>query len=184
MYLCVFDLIYYYIGILKKLSPTKIINFIKLYVGFYYSRWKGEPKQFALPFYVSIEPTTSCNLRCPECPSGLREFSRPTGMLQNNLFEKIILQLKGHLHSLTFYFQGEPYLNPEFLKMAAFANTQNIYTITSTNAHYLTEENARQTVLSKLDKLIISVDGITQEVYEQYRIGGRLDKVLEGTKEI
>ncbi len=142
------------------------------------------PTQLGLPFFVSIEPTTSCNLRCPQCPSGLRAFTRPTGMLQNNLFEKVILQLKSHLHSLTFYFQGEPYLNPDFLKMVAFANAQNIYTITSTNAHYLTEENAKQTVLSKLDKLIISVDGITQEVYEQYRIGGSLNKVLEGTKEI
>jgi radical SAM protein with 4Fe4S-binding SPASM domain len=140
--------------------------------------------QFGLPVFVSIEPTTSCNLRCPQCPSGLREFTRPTGMLKPALFEKVILQLKEHLHSLTFYFQGEPYLNPDFLKMVAFANTHNIYTITSTNAHYLTEENARDTVLSKLDKLVISVDGVTQEVYEQYRIGGKLDKVLEGTREI
>lgn len=105
-------------------------------------------------------------------------------MLQSGLFETIIMQLKKHLHSLTFYFQGEPYLNPDFLKMVAFANKQNIYTITSTNAHYLTEENARQTVLSGLDKLTISVDGITQQVYEQYRIGGKLSKVLEGTGEI
>lgn len=157
---------------------------MKLLFGFYYSRAKGVPKQYGLPFYVSIEPTTSCNLRCPQCPSGLREFSRPTGMLQNQLFEKIILQLKSHLHSLTFYFQGEPYLNPDFLKMVEFANAQNIYTITSTNAHYLNEENAKNTVLSKLDKLIISVDGITQEVYAQYRIGGKLNAVLEGTREI
>lgn len=153
-------------------------------VGFHYSRLIKKPIQLGLPFFVSIEPTTSCNLRCPQCPSGLREFTRPTGMLQSALFEKVILQLKKSLHSLTFYFQGEPYLNPGFLKMVAFANAQNIYTITSTNAHYLTPENAKQTVLSKLDKLIISVDGITQEVYEQYRIGGKLDKVMEGTKEI
>ena len=105
-------------------------------------------------------------------------------MLQHQLFQTIIGQLKNHLHSLTFYFQGEPYLNPDFLNMVSFAHANKIFTITSTNAHYLTEENARQTVLSKLDKLIISVDGITQEVYEQYRIGGKLDKVLEGTKEI
>ncbi len=177
-------MIYYYINILKKLSPAKAVNFIKLYVGFHYSRFRNEPKQFGLPVFVSIEPTTSCNLRCPQCPSGLREFSRPTGMLQQQLFQTIIGQLKSHLHSLTFYFQGEPYLNPDFLNMVSFAHANKIFTITSTNAHYLTEENARQTVLSKLDKLIISVDGITQGVYEQYRIGGKLDKVLEGTKEI
>jgi radical SAM protein with 4Fe4S-binding SPASM domain len=144
----------------------------------------NKPVQFGLPVFVSIEPTTSCNLRCPQCPSGLREFTRPVGMLQTPLFEKVITQLKDHVHSLTFYFQGEPYLNPDFLKMVTHANDQNIYTITSTNAHYLTEENAKQTVLSGLDKLIISVDGITQEVYEQYRVGGKLNKVIEGTKEI
>jgi len=176
--------LYYYIGILKKLSFYKTYNFFKLFVGFHYSRLTHQPKQFGLPVFISIEPTTSCNLRCPQCPSGLREFTRETGMLKSNLFETIILQVKKHLHSLTFYFQGEPYLNPDFLKMVAFANTHHIYTITSTNAHYLTEENARQTILSKLDKLIISVDGITQEVYEQYRIGGKLSTVIDGTKEI
>lgn len=177
-------MIHYYIGIFKKLSLYKVFNFIKLFFGFYYSRLINKPKQFGLPIAISIEPTTSCNLRCPQCPSGLREFTRPTGMLQTNLFEKTILQLKSHLHSLTFYFQGEPYLNPNFLKMVAFANSQNIYTITSTNAHYLTEEVAISTIKSKLDKLIISVDGITQDVYEQYRIGGQVDKVIEGTKQL
>jgi radical SAM protein with 4Fe4S-binding SPASM domain len=177
-------LIRYYLKILKKLSIYKVINFLKLAFGFYYSRVINKPVQFGLPFFISIEPTTSCNLRCPQCPSGLREFTRPTGMLQNQLFENIILQTKKHLHSLTFYFQGEPYLNPDFLKMVSFANENNIFTITSTNAHYLTEENDKQTVLSKLDKLIISVDGITQDVYEKYRIGGQYTKVIEGTKEI
>lgn len=177
-------MLHYYIGIFKKLSLAKCFNFLKLFVGFHYSRLIGRPKQFGLPVFVSIEPTTSCNLRCPQCPSGLREFTRPTGMLQNQLFEKIILQLKKQLHSLTFYFQGEPYLNPDFLNMVSFAHQNKIYTITSTNAHYLSEANAKQTIKSKLDKLVISVDGITQEVYQQYRIGGKLDKVIEGTKEI
>ncbi len=177
-------MIHYYIGILKKLSFYKVFNFIKLVYGFHYSRLIHKPKQFGLPISISIEPTTSCNLRCPQCPSGLREFTRPIGMLQTILFEKTILQLKKHLHSLTFYFQGEPYLNPDFLKMVHFANQQYIYTATSTNAHYLNQEAAINTVKSKLDKLIISVDGITQEVYEQYRVGGKIDKVIEGTKEI
>ena len=66
----------------------------------------------------------------------------------------------------------------------SFANEHKIYTVTSTNAHYLTKEAAVNTIKSKLDKLIISVDGITQDVYEQYRIGGKIDKVIEGTKEI
>jgi radical SAM protein with 4Fe4S-binding SPASM domain len=174
----------YYSGIFKKLSLPKIINYLKLYFGFYYSRWVNEPKQWGLPVFVSIEPTTSCNLRCPQCPSGLREFSRPTGMLEMSAFESFTTQMKDHLHSLTFYFQGEPYLNPDFLEMVSVANAQQLYTITSTNAHYLNTQNARQTVLSKLDKLIISIDGTDQQTYENYRIGGSLQKVIDGTKEI
>lgn len=137
-----------------------------------------------MPVFISIEPTTSCNLRCPECPSGLREFSRPTGMLQMELFRNTILQLAPTLHTLTLYFQGEPYLNPQFTDMIAFASVNNIYTVTSTNAHYLTEVNAKKTVASGLDKLIISVDGITEETYRKYRVGGSFAKVVAGTKEI
>ena len=86
--------------------------------------------------------------------------------------------------NLTFYFQGEPYLNPKFLDMVKYASQNGIFTITSTNAHYLNDEMAKQTIESKLDKLIISIDGSTQESYEQYRIGGQIDKVIEGTKNI
>jgi len=134
--------------------------------------------------FVSIEPTTSCNLRCPQCPSGLREFTRPTGMLKEDFFQSLILQLKKHLFSLTFYFQGEPFLNPDFLKMVTFANQHGIYTITSTNAHYLNAENAKATVNSMLNELIISVDGSNQASYAKYRVGGQFDKVIEGTTHI
>ena len=85
---------------------------------------------------------------------------------------------------LTFYFQGEPYINPKFLDMVKYASDRKMYTATSTNAHFLTPKNALKTVESGLDRLIISVDGTTQETYENYRIGGTLSRVLEGTKNI
>lgn len=136
------------------------------------------------PISMAIEPTTSCNLRCPECPSGLRQFTRPTGMLEPVFFKKTIDEVYKELIYLTFYFQGEPYLNPDFLDMVKYASDKRIYTSTSTNAHYLTKEQAKKTVESKLDRLIISIDGTTQDIYEQYRIGGNLQKVIEGTKNI
>jgi radical SAM protein with 4Fe4S-binding SPASM domain len=68
--------------------------------------------------------------------------------------------------------------------MVTYANHKKLYTATSTNAHYLTDEMARKTVESGLDRLIISIDGTTQDVYTQYRIGGNLEKVIEGTKNI
>ncbi len=143
-----------------------------------------KPIQWGLPLSISFEPTTSCNLRCPECPSGLREFSRPTGMLEQNFFRETIDDIYKDILYLIFYFQGEPYLNRNFLEMVQYASSKGIYTATSTNAHYLTDEVAKKTVESGLDRLIISIDGTTQEVYKQYRRGGNLDKVIAGARNI
>lgn len=155
-----------------------------VWMSYHLSQWTKKPILWGMPISISFEPTTSCNLRCPECPSGLRSFTRPTGMLQNAFFSNVIDQLKPTLTYLTFYFQGEPYLNPNFLDMAAEAEAKGIITATSTNAHYLDDNTAKRTVESGLSRLIISVDGTDQMSYEQYRVGGDLSKVIEGTKNI
>lgn len=173
-----------WLNLLSKLSVQRFVNAIKVWSSFQLSKWTGKPIQWGLPISISFEPTTSCNLRCPECPSGLRSFSRPTGMLQQDFFRSTIDQLHKDLFYLIFYFQGEPYLNPAFLDMVRYAADKKIYTATSTNGHYLNDANARKTIESGLDRLIISIDGTTQEVYEQYRVGGNLEKVLEGARTI
>ncbi|MDH5365887.1 MAG: SPASM domain-containing protein [Cyclobacteriaceae bacterium] len=172
------------VNLLSKLTLKKIWNAIQVVISYIYSRISNKPTHFGNPVSVSIEPTTSCNLRCPECPSGLRSFTRPTGMLHPDLFEKIVTEIGDRLMYLLFYFQGEPYLHPQFIDLVKIASQKNIYTATSTNAHYLSNENARKTVESGLDRLIISIDGVTQESYESYRVGGDLEKVIEGTKNV
>jgi radical SAM protein with 4Fe4S-binding SPASM domain len=172
------------INITSKFNLRRMLNNAAILSSYHYSRASGIARIKGLPTAISIEPTTSCNLRCPECPSGLRSFTRATGMLEQQLFQNTIDQLAPTLNYLTFYFQGEPYLNPRFLDMVAYASQKNIYTATSTNAHYLNDDAARKTVESGLDRLIISIDGTTQDAYESYRIGGSLDKVIEGTKNI
>jgi radical SAM protein with 4Fe4S-binding SPASM domain len=172
------------VNLLSKLTFRRGWNALKVLGSFYMSRMTGRPIQWGYPVSISFEPTTSCNLRCPECPSGLRAFTRPTGMLENSFFRQTIDEMHRELLYLIFYFQGEPYLNPSFLDMVSYASSKKIYTATSTNAHYLNDANARKTIESGLDRLIISIDGTTQEVYQQYRVGGKLDKVIEGAKNI
>lgn len=172
------------INLVSKLTFRRLWNAGKVLSSYYLSKWTKKPVQWGYPVSISFEPTTSCNLRCPECPSGLRAFTRPTGMLQKDFFRDTIEQLSSDLLYLIFYFQGEPYLNPSFLDMVKYASDKGIYTATSTNAHYLNDANARRTVESGLDRLIISIDGTTQEVYQQYRVGGKLEKVLEGARNI
>ncbi len=168
----------------RKITFHRLWNGVKVLSSFYVSRLLKKPVQWGYPVSISFEPTTSCNLRCPECPSGLRAFTRPTGMLEEDFFTKTINEIHKELLYLIFYFQGEPYLNTDFLKMVRHAANHKIYTATSTNAHYLTDENAKKTVESGLDRLIISIDGTTQETYKQYRVGGNLEKVIAGAKNI
>jgi radical SAM protein with 4Fe4S-binding SPASM domain len=168
--------------LLKKMTLRRLFNASKVLGSYYVSKISGKAVQWGMPISVSIEPTTSCNLRCPECPSGLRSFTRNTGMLDPALFGKALDELAPDLLNLTFYFQGEPYLHPRFLDMVREAHAKKVFTTTSTNAHYLSDENAKATVLSGLDRLIISLDGTTQETYQSYRIGGNIEKVLEGTR--
>jgi radical SAM protein with 4Fe4S-binding SPASM domain len=172
------------INLFKKLTLKRVWNATKVITSYQISKFTKKPVQWGLPISISFEPTTSCNLRCPECPSGLREFTRPTGMLKKDFFRQTIDEIHKELLYLIFYFQGEPFLNPDFLDMVKYANDKGIYTATSTNAHYLTDEKAKNTVESGLDRLIISIDGTSQDVYQQYRVGGKLEKVLHGARNI
>ncbi len=172
------------LNLLSKSSYSRIVNATRIFTSYQLARRTLNPVMSGLPVSISFEPTTSCNLRCPECPSGLRAFTRPTGMLNPELFRHVIDQLASTLSYLTFYFQGEPFLHPHFLKMVKYASAKGIYTATSTNAHYLKEDIAEETVASTLDRLIISIDGTTQDTYQSYRVGGTLDKVIEGTERI
>jgi radical SAM protein with 4Fe4S-binding SPASM domain len=171
-------------NLITKLNLTKSYNALKVYASFYWSKITKKGCVVGLPLSITIEPTTACNLGCPECPSGLKQFTRAEGNLKSEFYKKIIDEVQHHAFYLNFYFQGEPYINPDFLKMVSYANAKKIYTATSTNAHFLTKQKAEETVKSGLNRLTISIDGTTQETYESYRKGGSLAKVLEGTKNI
>lgn len=168
----------------RSLKFSRLWNAAKVIWSYYRSRYFKKDLHQGFPISISIEPTTSCNLRCPQCPSGLRSFSRPTGMLGTDLNKRVIDELKDSLTYITYYFQGEPYLNRDFLDMVSYASKHRIYSATSTNAHYLDDDNCKKTIESGLKRLTISIDGIEQETYSKYRIGGQLDKVLEGTKNL
>ncbi len=169
---------------LGKLTLRRTWNVAKIFASYHLTRWLRRPVQWGMPMTISLEPTTACNLRCPECPSGLRAFTRPTGNLREDFFRKTIDELHHELLYLIFYFQGEPYINPKFLDMVQHARLRGLYTITSTNGHFLNDENARRTIESGLDRLIISVDGTTQETYESYRKEGKLEVILQGARNV
>ena len=151
-----------------------------------------------LPTFVSVEPANFCQLRCPECPVGLRGERREAkgergtpllggaggGLLTMELFHRILDDVKEHAHTMQFYFQGEPLLNKQLPEMIAMAHQVGLYTIVSTNAQALNRSTAEALVKSGLNRIIVSIDGFSEESYAAYRIGGSLHKALEGLQHL
>jgi radical SAM protein with 4Fe4S-binding SPASM domain len=162
----------------------RIKNIFKITLGFVLSFFFKQPFRVGLPVSVSIEPVNYCNLHCPECPTGNGTLHRKKELMSLALFSNILNEIKVHTCYLTLYFQGEPFIHPHFVDFVKLARQQYIYTATSSNAQLINNEVAEQTVRSGLNKLIISVDGTTQETYEKYRVGGELDKVIEAIKHV
>ncbi|MBC8045050.1 MAG: SPASM domain-containing protein [Rhizobacter sp.] len=171
--------------LLPKVTPRRLWNAAKIFASYTLSKAIKSPVVWGKPISVSYEPTNYCNLRCPECPSGLRSMARPTGTTDDlDTYRQLLSELAAESLYVQLYFQGEPYLNPKFFEMVETATAHNLYSSTSTNAHYLTDEHCKHTIDAGLDKLIISIDGTTQQSYETYRVGGDLETVLEGTRNL
>lgn len=161
----------------------KLINILKLIFSYLLSIILRKPIHAGMPLGISVEPTNVCNLKCIECPTGTNSLSRKIQNIDRKLYEDLVDELRGQLTNIIFYFQGEPFLNKEVFEMISYANMNRIYTISSTNGHFLSRD-ADSIINCKLDKLIVSLDGIDQETYEKYRVGGEVEKVYEGVQNL
>jgi MoaA/NifB/PqqE/SkfB family radical SAM enzyme len=100
-----------------------------------------------------------------------------------DLFKSVVDQIKHSCIWLTLYSWGEPFLNSRIHEYIEYAHNQKIATIISSNLNKpLTPEMAEQVIRSGLDVMIVSLDGVTQDVYEIYRVTGHLDRVLDNLR--
>lgn len=169
----------YLIQIIRSFTWLRLWNLLVLRITFYVSYIFKIHKTQHYPAFVSIEPTNICNLKCPECPTGIGSSSVKKGTMSFDLFQTIIPQISKHTFFVNLYFQGEPFLNESLPQMISEIYKARMVSSISTNAHFITEENAKKIVASKLTKLIISFDGYNQETYEKYRRNGSFDTVLK-----
>ena len=91
-------------NLICTITFIKFANISKVVLSYVISRVRKKPRMFGVPVSITIEPTTACNLRCPECPSGLRSFIRSTGNIDWTLFKKIIDDQYQTLSYLILYF--------------------------------------------------------------------------------
>jgi len=137
------------------------------------------------PIYGIIEPTLFCSLRCPFCPTGLQLNLREKKAVDWALWKGIIDEIGDYLFHLDMFNWGEPFLHKDTPELIKYAKSKDINVWVSSNLSVkLTDDYIQRLVRSGLDTLVVSVSGITQEVYEKYHRGGNISIVLDNMKRI
>lgn len=132
----------------------------------------------ATPTHVDVELTNVCDLACEFCETLV--MKRKKGMMSLSTFKTVIDQCEAiGVHSIKLNLWGESVLNKNLCEMVEYAkqNTRLVLQF-NTNANRLTPEIARRLILAGLDRLTISVDGITKETYEKLRVRGKYERVF------
>jgi MoaA/NifB/PqqE/SkfB family radical SAM enzyme len=131
------------------------------------------------PYIAYIDPSNVCPLSCPLCPTGNRSSTHRKGLMTFETFRRIYDEVGKYLYELHLYNWGEPLLNRDIAEMVRYAKRiYNPQVIISTNLSGLSDERAEEIVRSGVDLLNVSIDGVSQETYEKYRVGGNLGQVL------
>ena len=134
------------------------------------------------PYWLTVDPTNFCQLKCPFCPTGAGRGVRDKATMRLEHFRHLIDALGSTLIHIDFMNWGEPLLNAELWAMVALAKRHGIDTMVSTNFNLLREGEAGAILDSGLDRLVLSIDGLEQATYEKYRVAGDFSKVLANLK--
>ncbi len=169
----------YWLSTLPHITPKKLLNAIHVEFEYLLRR----EKCFSLPYVMLLDPINTCQLRCPLCATGQRQNGRPKGIMGFETFQKIIDEIGDYLFLINISGWGEPFLNLQVLKFVNYAHQKNINTLISTNfSHQFDQEKMEEIIRSGLGILVVSLDGITPEVYSRYRVGGNFRQVIQNIK--
>ena len=143
----------------------------------------GRLRYSHMPTFIAIEPANYCMLHCQQCPVGMRATApEARALISEKIWIKALNEAATFAHTVIFHFQGEPLLHPDLPKMIRYAHHLKLFTMLSTNAQLLTPDVAEALVDAGLDRIIVSIDGLTEPTYSHYRVGGSLQRALAGMR--
>ncbi|MGE0451245.1 MAG: radical SAM protein [Vicinamibacterales bacterium] len=142
-----------------------------------------------LPNRMYIECTAACNISCAEAccaPETGITRTRQAGMLDFDLFQRVMDEVGPTIGRIDFFNYGEAFLHKRAVEMCEYIKTRfpHIYLYTSTNGLALSEEQARRLARSGIDEVTFSIDGATQASYEQYRRRGKIDVAFRNLRAV
>ncbi len=137
----------------------------------------------ALPTRLYVECTAACNLSCYQAccaPETGITRTRQAGMLDVELFRRVIDEAGPTLGRVDFFNYGEAFLHKHAVEMCEYIKTRfpHIYLYTSTNGLALTPDQATRLVHSGIDEVTFSIDGASQDTYVRYRQRGNFARAI------
>ncbi len=137
------------------------------------------------PVSIRLEASTRCQLKCPSCPTaqGKTKENLGSGTLRAIDLERL-LDANPTLMHLELSNWGEIFLNPELVDILRIAYEKNVMLTASNgvNLNTVKPEVLEALVKYKFRHLDCSIDGASQETYEQYRVNGNFDHVIENIR--
>jgi hypothetical protein len=137
----------------------------------------------ALPSRLYIECTAACNISCAQAccaPETGITRTRHAGMLDFEIFKRVVDEAAPSLLRIDFFNYGETFLHKRAIEMCEYikARYPHVYLYTSTNGLAFTEEQAKRLVHSGIDEVTFSIDGATPDSYAIYRKRGDFNKAI------
>lgn len=126
------------------------------------------------PYAINFNISNICNFKCFYCAHGgvkqKTECKRPAKIMEFDVLKSCIdyLEQEGiYLKNINLCGLGEPLLNKEFCNMVKYIKEKNITKCveTITNGSLLTKKYCDEIISSKLDKIRISLQGLSDEDY-------------------
>ena len=145
-------------------------------------------KSLLRPARIRVDASSICQLRCPSCPTGRGELNSSHvggGFLSPRDFEALLETLP-EVESVELSNWGEVFLNKQLADLLRIAFERNVEVTLGNGVNLSTasEKNLRAVVEYRVGRISVSIDGASQATYEQYRVGGNFERVLEHIRRI
>ncbi|HEX5473657.1 MAG TPA: radical SAM protein [Vicinamibacterales bacterium] len=142
-----------------------------------------------LPSRLYVECTAACNISCSQAccaPETGITRTRQAGMLDFDLFRRVIDEAGPSLARIDFFNYGEAFLHKRAVEMCEYIKTRfpHVYLYTSTNGLAFSDEQVRRLARSGIDEVTFSIDGATPGSYARYRRRGSFEKALANLRAI
>jgi hypothetical protein len=129
---------------------------------------------------LRIDPSTYCQLNCPACPNDTLDHTDVgKGMLDLEEYKK----LTEGIERVELGNWGEPFLYPDIHELIKHSYNRSQIGMLS-NLNHITDEAVDAVVRYRVERIVVSLDGASQETYEEYRVNGDFQKVLVNVERI